>query len=154
MASGYSNCQRMSVRPEARRRIANALCGMFRQEVAEDVVARDFAEKSSSAGNGEPDPDAPNESDDEEDNLVASERREAEDDEDDDGDDPRGRKFDNGVLVRVKLFDNLVAEDGEEGDGDDADDADDPPDCRIRRVSVGYFGVGSRDGRTDSSICV
>ena len=118
---------------------ANALCGMVRQEVAEDVVACDFAEKSSGAGDGEPDPDAPDEADDEEDNLVASEGRKAKDDEDRDGDDPRGGEFDNGVLVRVKLFDNLVAEDGEKGDGDDADDADDPPDCRRIRASVLAF---------------
>lgn len=128
---------------------------MIRQEVAEDIVARDFANERSGAGDGEPDPDAPDEADDEEDNLVASEGREAEDDEDDDGDDPRGGEFDDGVLVRVKLFDDLVAEDGEEGDGDDADDADDPPDCRRIRASVLLAGPWyRRDGRTDSSICV
>lgn len=111
---------------------------MVRQEVPEDVVASDFAQEGSGAGDGEADPDSPDESDDEEDNLVATEGREAEDDEDDDGDDPRRRELDDRLLVRFELVNDLVTEDGEEDDGDDEDDADEPPDCEGR---IGRAGV-------------
>jgi hypothetical protein len=86
---------------------------MVRQEVAEDVVARDFAEKSSGAGDGESE---------HKDAIVKF---------------PASWVIPIVVLI-VLSFPPLGGHEivGEKGDGDDADDADDPPDCRQIRASV------------------